>query len=120
MYTVHVDKLFDVNLSADNSVCTSTLATYMIHPPITCAVYEQVSDSNRVTGDVLPSELGGHGVLLPERPVLMLHMHRKHWRMVTHLGEGEGRRGGWGGGRRRGKGDMTEVSVTIYYTRNSL
>ena len=57
------------------------------------AVYHEVGDSDGVDCYVLPPELGGHRVLLPEGPVLVLHMHGKHGRMVAHLwvwGEREG------------------------------
>ena len=61
------------------------------------AVHHEVGDSDGVGCYVLPPELGGHRVLLPEGPVLVLHVHGKHGRMVAHLwvwGEREGGREG--------------------------
>ena len=52
-------------------------------------VHHQMTGAQRVDHEVLPTELGGHGVLLPERPVSVLHMHRKHGRVVAHLGQQE-------------------------------
>ena len=49
------------------------------------AVHHEVGDSDGVGRYVLPPELGGHRVLLPEGPVLVLHVHGKHGRMVAHL-----------------------------------
>ena len=34
---------------------------------------------------ILPSKLAGHGVVLPECPVLVLHMLGTGWRVVTDL-----------------------------------
>lgn len=52
---------------------------------ISTLVKHDVSVTDRVSHQVLPSELGGHSVLLPQREVLVLHIHSKHRRMVSHL-----------------------------------
>ena len=52
---------------------------------LTIVAEEKVCDSDGVAGHIFPSELGSHSILLPEGPVLVLHMHRKHRRMVAHL-----------------------------------
>ena len=63
------------------------------------AVHHEVGDSDGVGRYVLPPELGGHRVLLPEGPVLVLHVHGKHGRMVAHLWVWGEREGGREGGR---------------------
>lgn len=49
------------------------------------AMENQVGVSSGVDGQVLPSELGGHRILLPQSPLPVLHMHGKHRRVVAHL-----------------------------------
>ena len=73
----------------------------------TCAMYDKVCDSNGITGNVFPSKLGGHCILLPEGPVLVLYVHSKHRRMMTHL---EREREGRGGEGRGGEGRVKGVS----------
>ena len=54
---------------------------------LTITMEDEVGYPDGVAGDIFSSEFGGHRVLLPQSPVLVLHMHRKHWRMVTYLRE---------------------------------
>lgn len=66
------------------------------------SVHHHVTTAERVDHKVLASEARGYGVLLPECPVSVLHMHCKHWRVMGDL-EGGGIEGLGGGGFRGGK-----------------
>ena len=48
-------------------------------------VNDDMAAAQRVAHQVLAPKLGGHCVLLPEAPLLMLHVHGKHRRVVTNL-----------------------------------
>ena len=53
-------------------------------------IKDQVAATNGVADDILPPELGGESVFLPECPILAVCVHRKHGRMVADLGGEEG------------------------------
>lgn len=84
------------------------------HIHCTCAMNDKVCDSNGITGNVLPSKLGGHCILLPEGPVLVLHVHSKHRRMMTHLERGEGSESGREGIGKEGEGRGEEGDLVTF------
>ena len=49
------------------------------------AVEHQVTATNGIAHKVLATELGGNCVFLPQCPLLVFRMHRKHGRMVAYL-----------------------------------
>ena len=65
---------------------------------------DQVAATNGVADDILPPELGGESVFLPECPILALCVHCKHGRVVADLGKGG--RGGMCGCVNTGRGYM--------------
>ena len=45
----------------------------------------KMTRANGITDGIFPPELGGEGILLPERPVFVFYVHCKHGRVVAHL-----------------------------------
>ena len=96
--SIHVSHILPPSLPPSLTSSLPPSSPHLINPHVpddNIAVYHEVGDSDGVGCYVLPPELGGHRVLLPEGPVLVLHVHGKHGRMVAHLwvrGEREGGR----------------------------
>ena len=48
-------------------------------------IYDHMAAAKGIADEILASKLRGYSILLPEDPVLVLHMHGKHWGMMAHL-----------------------------------
>lgn len=64
-----------MNDDSGSPPCVVTLAS----------VKDKVAAAYGVAGNVLSPEADGHGPLLPENPLPVLNVVRKHWRVVANL-----------------------------------